>query len=94
MVNAGEFDPFDVPRHGDLHSRSLTSRRGGALPLTMEVVTVPPFESFRGAPRRRVRLLARRLGRGKAEDAFQEMFLRALRGYARLSTAAICGRGC
>ncbi len=51
----------------------------------MEVVTVPPFESFYEEHRDAVfGLLARRLGRAKAEDAFQETFLRALRGYARL----------
>jgi len=51
----------------------------------MEVVTVPPFESFYEEHRDAVfGLLARRLGRARAEDAFQETFLRALRGYARL----------
>jgi len=51
----------------------------------MELVTVPPFESFYEENRDAVfRLLARRLGRGRAEDAFQETFLRALRGYAKL----------
>jgi RNA polymerase sigma factor (sigma-70 family) len=51
----------------------------------MEVVTVPPFETFYEEHRDAVfGLLARRLGRARAEDAFQETFLRALRGYARL----------
>jgi RNA polymerase sigma factor (sigma-70 family) len=51
----------------------------------MEVVTVPPFERFYEENRDAVfGLLARRLGRGRAEDAFQETFLRALRAYARL----------
>ena len=51
----------------------------------MEVVTVPPFERFYEEHRDAVfGLLARRLGRARAEDAFQETFLRALRGYARL----------
>ena len=51
----------------------------------MEVVTVPPFERFYEEHRDAVfGLLARRLGRSRAEDAFQETFLRALRAYARL----------
>jgi RNA polymerase sigma factor (sigma-70 family) len=51
----------------------------------MEVVTVPPFERFYEENRDAVfGLLARRLGRVRAEDAFQETFLRALRAYARL----------
>ncbi len=48
-------------------------------------MTIPPFERFyedcRGAV---FALLARRLGRVAAEDAFQETFLRALRAYPRL----------
>ncbi|HEU0305199.1 MAG TPA: sigma-70 family RNA polymerase sigma factor [Gaiellaceae bacterium] len=48
-------------------------------------MTIPPFEEFYVANRDRVyRLLLRRLGRQAAEDAFQETFLRALRGYAGL----------
>ncbi len=51
----------------------------------MEVVTVPPFECFYDENRDAVfGLLARRLGRARAEDAFQETFLRALRAYDRL----------
>jgi RNA polymerase sigma factor (sigma-70 family) len=51
----------------------------------MEAVAVPPFELFYAEHRDAVfGLLARRLGRARAEDAFQETFLRALRGYARL----------
>jgi RNA polymerase sigma factor (sigma-70 family) len=46
---------------------------------------VPPFERFYDAHRGEVfGLLARRLGRQAAEDAFQETFLRALRAYDRL----------
>ena len=48
-------------------------------------VAVPPFETFYEAHRAEVlRFLGRRLGRDRAEDAFQETFLRALRAYARL----------
>ena len=50
----------------------------------MEAV-VPPFESFYEEHKEAVlRFLRRRLGRGVAEDAFQETFLRALRAYDRL----------
>ncbi|HSL63434.1 MAG TPA: sigma-70 family RNA polymerase sigma factor [Gaiellaceae bacterium] len=48
-------------------------------------MAIPPFERFYDAHRDEVfRLLARRLGRQAAEDAFQETFLRALRAYGRL----------
>ena len=46
---------------------------------------IPPFERFYLDHREVVfGFLARRLGRPAAEDAFQETFLRALRGYERL----------
>ncbi|HSC93247.1 MAG TPA: sigma-70 family RNA polymerase sigma factor [Gaiellaceae bacterium] len=48
-------------------------------------MAIPPFERFYDAHRDEVfGLLARRLGRQAAEDAFQETFLRALRAYGRL----------
>jgi RNA polymerase sigma factor (sigma-70 family) len=51
----------------------------------MEAVRVPPFERFYESHRDEVyRFLVRRLGRSRAEDAFQETFLRALRVYDRL----------
>jgi RNA polymerase sigma factor (sigma-70 family) len=51
----------------------------------MEVVAIPPFERFYEEHRSEVlRLLHRRLGADRAEDAFQETFLRALRAYGRL----------
>jgi RNA polymerase sigma factor (sigma-70 family) len=51
----------------------------------MQTVTVPPFERFYEEHRAEVlRLLRRKLGADRAEDAFQETFLRALRAYARL----------
>jgi RNA polymerase sigma factor (sigma-70 family) len=51
----------------------------------MADVHVPPFESFYLEHQDEVLgLLRRRLGRQRAEDAFQETFLRALRGYDRL----------
>jgi RNA polymerase sigma factor (sigma-70 family) len=51
----------------------------------MEAVRVPPFERFYEATRGEIfAFLVRRLGRDRAEDAFQETFLRALRAYGRL----------
>jgi RNA polymerase sigma factor (sigma-70 family) len=52
----------------------------------MKVVTqIPPFERFYLEQRGVVLgFLRRRLGREAADDAFQETFLRALRGYPRL----------
>ncbi len=54
----------------------------------MQAVAVPPFERFYEESRVEVlRLLRRRLGAERAEDAFQETFLRALRAYGRLEHA-------
>ena len=51
----------------------------------MDAVTVPPFERFYEAWSGEIlAFLRRRLGAAEAEDAFQETFLRALRGYERL----------
>jgi RNA polymerase sigma factor (sigma-70 family) len=51
----------------------------------MQAVAIPPFERFYEEHRVEVhRLLRRRLGADRAEDAFQETFLRALRAYGRL----------
>jgi RNA polymerase sigma factor (sigma-70 family) len=51
----------------------------------MQAVAIPPFELFYEEHRGDVLgLLRRRLGRDRAEDAFQETFLRALRAYSRL----------
>jgi len=54
----------------------------------MHAVSVPPFERFYEEHRADVmRLLRRRLGRERADDAFQETFLRALQAYGRLDHA-------
>jgi RNA polymerase sigma factor (sigma-70 family) len=46
---------------------------------------VPPFERFYESHRNEIwAFLVRKLGRERAEDAFQETFLRALRGYPNL----------
>ena len=51
----------------------------------MEAVAVPPFERFYEQHAGEVlRYLTRLLGREAAEDAWQETFLRALRGYGSL----------
>lgn len=51
----------------------------------MDAVAIPPFERFYEEHRVEVLgLLRRRLGRERAEDAFQETFLRALQAYRRL----------
>jgi RNA polymerase sigma factor (sigma-70 family) len=52
----------------------------------MHAVSIPPFERFYEEHRAEVmRLLRRRLGRERADDAFQETFLRALQAYGRLA---------
>src|SRR5580765_7972018 len=51
----------------------------------MHAVPIPPFETFYDEHNREVLgLLRRKLGRDRADDAFQETFLRALRAYDRL----------
>jgi RNA polymerase sigma factor (sigma-70 family) len=51
----------------------------------MPLVSPPPFERFYEEQRDEIfRVLVRTLGRERAEDAFQETFLRALRAYAGL----------
>jgi RNA polymerase sigma factor (sigma-70 family) len=51
----------------------------------MNAVLIPPFEVFYEAHSAEVLgLLRRRVGRDRADDAFQETFLRALRAYDRL----------
>jgi RNA polymerase sigma factor (sigma-70 family) len=53
------------------------------------VASPPPFEAFYVEHRDRVfGFLVRRLGRDRAEDAFQETFLRALRSYDSLQHAS------
>jgi len=51
----------------------------------MQAMAVPPFERFYVEHRDAVfGFLVKRLGRIRAEDAFQETFLRALRGWGTL----------
>ena len=52
------------------------------------VATIPPFERFYVEHRDGVfGFLVRRVGRDRAEDAFQETFLRALKSYESLAHA-------
>ena len=63
----------------------LTDPSPPALTGMMEPVRVEPFERFYESHRAEVlRLLRRQLGPERAEDAFQETFLRALQAYPRL----------
>jgi len=83
--HANELDPLHVTDDGEAHAGSLTAGRRRALERMMDDVRLPPFERFYEQHRDEVfRLLARRLGRERAEDAFQETFLRALRAYPSL----------
>jgi len=50
----------------------------------MEAVAIPPFERFYGQHAPEVLAYLRRLLGQRAEDAWQETFLRALRAYDRL----------
>ena len=50
----------------------------------MEAVAIPPYERFYGEHRDEVLGYLRRLLGQRAEDAWQETFLRALRAYERL----------
>jgi RNA polymerase sigma factor (sigma-70 family) len=80
-----ELDPFHVPYNRETHGSSLTVRRLTAFAPMMDSVQTPPFERFYAENRDAVfGLLASRLGRQRAEDAFQETFLRALRAYPEL----------
>jgi RNA polymerase sigma factor (sigma-70 family) len=82
MGDARELDHLDVADYRVAH---LTSAALVTLKSMMEAVTIPPFERFYEEHRDAVfRHLVRLLGRQRAEDAFQETFLRALRGYAKL----------
>jgi RNA polymerase sigma-70 factor (ECF subfamily) len=54
----------------------------------METVTLPPFERFYNDNRNAIYAHLRRMvGPDAADDAFQETFLRALRGYDKLKHA-------
>src|SRR2546428_12261679 len=63
---------------GSSHLRPL-------LRFKMSRMSLPPFERFYEQHRQAIfAFLVRKLGRDRAEDAFQETFLRALRAYPKL----------
>ena len=71
-LRAGE----DRISHGRTHVR---------FQVMMAAMSIPPFEVFYETHGPEVLgLLRRKLGRDRADDAFQETFLRALRAYDRL----------
>jgi len=77
-----------VSHHGDSHVGSLTPDGDPALEQMMETVTLPPFERFYNDNRDAIYAHLRRVvGPDAADDAFQETFLRALRGYGKLKHA-------
>src|SRR5947209_3740085 len=67
-------------------TRIVGSSHVARLPrFKMSPMTLPPFERFYDEHREEIyAFLVRRLGRDRAEDAFQETFLRALRAYPKL----------
>src|SRR5947199_1613949 len=65
-----------------------SSHLGPLLRFKMSRMTLPPFERFYEQHREEIfGFLVRRLGRDRADDAFQETFLRALRAYPKLRHA-------
>jgi RNA polymerase sigma-70 factor (ECF subfamily) len=73
-----------VTDHGDAHLAVILTL-GRRRPLEDGDVGLPPFERFYEEHRDEIyAFLVRRLGRDRAEDAFQETFLRALRAYPQL----------
>jgi len=73
-----------VTHDRDVHDGSLTSQRAGALEQMMNAVAIPPFERFYEEYREEIYAYLRKLAGRDADDAFQETFLRALRGYQSL----------
>jgi RNA polymerase sigma factor (sigma-70 family) len=93
VIDQAELHPLDVPYDGNAHNgilggrTDLTEAASCALQDMMEVVAdpIPPFERFYLAHRDEVLGYLRRLLGQRAEDAWQETFLRALRAYDRLT---------
>jgi RNA polymerase sigma factor (sigma-70 family) len=87
-IDGGEPNPFDVPDDSRPHAPSLTFPGSRALEKMMAPMRPPPFEKFYEEHRAAVLgELRRLLGPQAAEDAYQETFLRALRGYDSLHHA-------
>src|SRR5436190_19121039 len=83
LLDPRELDPFDVADDGDAHEAE--SHTPSCVVVSKCRMALPPFERFYEQHRNEVfAFLVRRLGRDRAEDAFQETFLRALRAYPKL----------
>ena len=89
VIGAGIFSSIGTAAAGEVLPSGEVVRYGaGPAFHTMmtSMASLPPFETFYAEHAGDVlRLLRRRLGRQRADDAFQETFLRALRAYDRLS---------
>ena len=87
-LDARETGPLDVPDHRRPHCPSvphLTAGGCAAFQRMMGAVAIPPFETFYAAHAPEVlRFLRGRVGADRADDLFQETFLRALAAYGRL----------
>src|SRR5207248_6355797 len=78
------FPPGSELKASDVHTSHLLGgiRFNGAMAVA---APVPPFETFYETHREEVLgFLRKRVGSDRADDAFQETFLRALRAYSRL----------
>ena len=83
LVHEDELDPLDVS--DDRASHSATALHVSPMMIAvMAPATIPPFERFYVEHRDEVLGYLRRLLGQRAEDAWQETFLRALRAYDRL----------
>ena len=80
LVHEDELDPLDVSDDRASHSATASAR----FTHDERAVTIPPFERFYVEHRDEVLGYLRRLLGQRAEDAWQETFLRALRAYDRL----------
>ena len=80
-LDARELHPFDMTDYGEVHFSHLEPQ----LRFIEMVSGVPPFERFYDSHKSEVlAFLRRRAGRDRADDLFQETFLRALRAYGGL----------
>ena len=81
LVDARELDPLDMSDDSDLHGVTSHLAAGVRFMLDDGRRAIPPFERFYETHRSEVlAFLRRRAGRDRADDLFQETFLRALRG--------------
>jgi RNA polymerase sigma factor (sigma-70 family) len=83
LVHEDELDPLDVSDDRASHSAAAL-HVSPMMTAVMAPSTIPPFERFYTMHRDEVLGYLRRLLGQRAEDAWQETFLRALRAYGRL----------